>query len=64
MADDDGQRKSRQGGGDLRKQRLAEQLRANLQRRKAQSRSRRTGAEDGRPEGISAAKTPETDAER
>jgi hypothetical protein len=36
----------------LRKTRLAEELRANLQRRKAQSRSRRTGAADSRPEGI------------
>ena len=31
-----------------RKQRLAEQLRVNLQRRKAQTRSRREGEADGR----------------
>lgn len=37
-----------------RKARLAEQLRANLQRRKAQARSRRAGEADRRPEGISA----------
>ena len=35
-----------------RKARLAEELRANLQRRKAQTRSRRTGEADQRPEGI------------
>lgn len=32
--------------------RLAERLRANLQRRKAQSRARRAGAEDQRPDGL------------
>ena len=37
-----------------RKARLAEELRANLQRRKAQSRSRRTGGADERPEGLAA----------
>ncbi|MCF6111660.1 hypothetical protein [Mesorhizobium muleiense] len=35
-----------------RKTRLAEQLRANLQKRKAQSRSRRTGGADKRPDGL------------
>jgi hypothetical protein len=35
-----------------RKTRLAEQLRANLQKRKAQSRSRRTGEADQRPDGL------------
>lgn len=35
-----------------RKARLAEQLRANLQKRKAQTRSRRIGEADSRPEGI------------
>lgn len=35
-----------------RKSRLAEQLRANLQKRKAQSRSRRTGGADQRPDGL------------
>jgi len=38
-----------------RKARLAEELRANLQRRKAQSRSRRTGGADERPDGLTAA---------
>ncbi|WP_244602623.1 hypothetical protein [Mesorhizobium delmotii] len=37
-----------------RKSRLAEQLRANLQKRKAQSRSRRTGDADKRPDGLGA----------
>ncbi|ESW84081.1 hypothetical protein NKL07_12980 [Mesorhizobium sp. C280B] len=49
--------------GTGRKDRLAEQLRANLQKRKAQSRSRRTGdadkrragEADERPEGLQAA---------
>ncbi|TIL25833.1 hypothetical protein [Mesorhizobium sp.] len=35
-----------------RKSRLAAQLRANLQKRKAQSRSRRTGETDKRPDGL------------
>ncbi|WP_084637033.1 hypothetical protein [Mesorhizobium sp. WSM3626] len=39
-----------------RKKRLAEQLRANLQKRKAQSRSRRTGEADQRPDGLGAVK--------
>ncbi|TPK67568.1 hypothetical protein FJ546_03270 [Mesorhizobium sp. B2-4-19] len=43
-------------GGTNRKDRLAEQLRANLQKRKAQSRSRRTGEADLRPDGLGAAK--------
>jgi hypothetical protein len=46
-----------------RKERLAEQLRANLQRRKAQARSRRDGEADRRPEGISAA-NPRDDGSR
>ncbi|CAG0952690.1 MAG: hypothetical protein F9K19_00555 [Rhizobiaceae bacterium] len=37
---------------DDRKARLAEQLRQNLQRRKAQTRARRAGDADSRPEGI------------
>ncbi|QPC94800.1 hypothetical protein [Mesorhizobium sp. INR15] len=45
----------KKAGGD-RKARLAEQLRANLQKRKAQSRSRRTGDADERPDGLGAAK--------
>ncbi len=36
-----------------RKARLADALRANLQRRKAQARSRRAGQADSRPEGLS-----------
>jgi hypothetical protein len=51
-------------GGTNRKDRLAEQLRANLQKRKAQSRSRRTGdadkqragEADQRPDGLAASK--------
>ena len=43
-------------GGMDRKTRLAEQLRANLQKRKAQSRSRRTGEADQRPDGLDASK--------
>jgi hypothetical protein len=38
-----------------RKARLAEELRANLARRKAQARSRRTGGADERPEGLGGA---------
>lgn len=38
-----------------RKARLAEQLRVNLQRRKAQARSRRAGEADQRPDGLAAA---------
>lgn len=45
--------KSGKSGG--REARLAEQLRSNLARRKAQSRSRRDGEADRRPEGIAAA---------
>jgi len=40
---------------DQRKARLAEALRANLLKRKTQSRSRRTGKPDARPEGLAAA---------
>jgi hypothetical protein len=43
-------------GSGNRKDRLAEQLRANLQKRKAQSRSRRTGEADQRPDGLQATK--------
>jgi hypothetical protein len=46
----------RPAGKTDRKARLAEELRANLQRRKAQARSRRTGGADERPEGIGAAR--------
>jgi hypothetical protein len=41
-----------------RKARLAEELRANLQKRKAQIRARRSGEADSRPEGIAAAGKP------
>jgi hypothetical protein len=37
---------------DDRKPKLAEQLRRNLQRRKVQSRARRAGDADGRPDGL------------
>jgi hypothetical protein len=43
-------------GGNDRKDRLAEALRANLGKRKAQSRSRRAGEGDQRPDGLGAAK--------
>ena len=42
---------------DLRKARLAEALRANLMKRKAQTRARRAGEADQRPQGIGAAQT-------
>ncbi|GAA2885336.1 hypothetical protein GCM10023067_46960 [Aminobacter aganoensis] len=42
-------------GADARKARLAAELRANLMKRKAQARSRRTGEADTRPEGLAAA---------
>jgi hypothetical protein len=38
-----------------RKARLAEELRANLQRRKEQARARRGGDADSRPDGLAAA---------
>ena len=45
-----------------RRKRLAEELRANLQKRKAQARSRRSGEADSRPEGLAGtADRPETD---
>jgi hypothetical protein len=55
--DDDASRQSprAQGTADARKARLAEQLRANLQRRKAQARWRRAGEADQRPEGLAPA---------
>ena len=46
---------------DDRKRRLAAQLRANLQKRKAQSRARRAGEADAREAGIKAAKQPGAD---
>jgi hypothetical protein len=47
-----------------RKARLAEELRANLQRRKAQARSRRAGEADHRPDGITVAHTDDTTAHK
>lgn len=44
---------------DARAARLAEQLRANLQKRKAQTRARRAGEGDSRPDGIRATGKPE-----
>jgi hypothetical protein len=41
-----------------RRERLAEELRANLQKRKTQARARRAGEADRRPEGIRDAKKP------
>ncbi|TPK84505.1 hypothetical protein [Mesorhizobium sp. B2-4-17] len=52
---------SPKNSGTDRKTRLAEQLRANLQKRKAQSRSRRTGEADQRPDGLTAAKKMQKD---
>ena len=43
---------------DDRKARLAEQLRANLQKRKAQARARRRGDADSRPDGLAAGAKP------
>jgi hypothetical protein len=40
---------------DSREERLAAQLRANLQKRKAQARARRSGEADPRPDGLPAA---------
>ena len=47
--------KEKQIQADLRKKRRAEELRANLMRRKAQLRSRRAGEADERNDGITAA---------
>lgn len=44
-----------------RQKRLAEELRANLARRKAQARSRRDGEADDREEGIPAARQKDED---
>ena len=48
-------------GGRDRKARLAEELRANLLKRKAQARSRRSGQADQRPEGLEAANAGQRD---
>jgi len=47
--------KEKQTQSDQRKKHRAEELRANLMRRKAQSRSRRAGEADERNDGITAA---------
>ena len=52
MTQQDDSRRSKGGTNDRKAARLAEKLRANLQRRKAQARSRREGAADQRPEGL------------
>ncbi len=49
---DDDRRRQAASTDAKKKARLAEKLRANLQRRKAQARSRRDGAADSRPEGL------------
>jgi hypothetical protein len=50
---------------DHRKERLAKQLRANLARRKAQARAKRSGDADMRPDGLAATKdTPLKDGDR
>lgn len=48
MAED----KKRGEDAEARRKRLAEELRANLQRRKGQARARRAGAADERTEGV------------
>lgn len=52
-----GEQDGRQREAALKKQRLAEQLRRNLSRRKAQSRARRDGDADQRDEGLPAAQS-------
>ena len=47
----------------VRRARLAEELRANLQRRKAQARSRRRGDADKRPDGLQSAAPPDEKSE-
>ena len=49
--------KASAGADERRRQRLAEELRANLARRKAQARSRRAGAADARPDGLPGAES-------
>ncbi|MCO5163545.1 MAG: hypothetical protein M9939_20640 [Mesorhizobium sp.] len=60
MSTNDQTRKSKPG----RPERLSDELRANLMRRKAQARARREGAADERPEGIALAPRAKTDAGR
>lgn len=52
MTQQNDSRRSNSGTKYRKTARLAEKLRANLQRRKAQARSRREGAADQRPEGL------------
>ena len=52
----DENRPARDPAKQSREQRLREQLRANLQRRKVQTRARRNGNADERPEGLDAGK--------
>ncbi|GAA2853876.1 hypothetical protein IG197_09035 [Aminobacter sp. SR38] len=47
-------KKTPSSGAEQRQARLAAELRANLMKRKAQARSRRTGEADTRPEGLAA----------
>jgi hypothetical protein len=54
---------SQKAEADQRAKRRSEQLRANLMRRKAQIRSRRSGAEDERGEGLPAAHNNEQSAD-
>lgn len=49
---------------DRRKARLAAELRTNLMKRKAQTRSRRTGEADARPEGLSSGEDDKTKPEK
>jgi hypothetical protein len=53
----DDRTRPKDAGKESREQRLREQLRANLQRRKAQTRARRSGSADERPEGLEAGKS-------
>ncbi|WP_024849511.1 MULTISPECIES: hypothetical protein [unclassified Aminobacter] len=52
MTSQDDQKRKQASQKDERRKRLAEQLRANLMRRKAQARSRRVGEADSRPDGL------------
>ena len=51
--------KTKGGPSTGRDKRLAEALRANLQKRKSQARSRRAGEPDARPDGVEAAAKPD-----
>lgn len=60
---DDSKHKDQERLALAREKRRAEQLRANLMRRKAQTRSRRAGEEDNRRDGIITAPESATDDE-